>query len=126
MTLKGFRYKVIVVIRQNKLPKLSKVWISCRSSWDKVRTRFCTQFGTLFGVAHANLGLNKTKTTKTASKIKAKTRPSMEVRYWTSNKELRAWMKTSKNVPMTRSNWLKRPRSQSREDQDTTRLANQL
>ena len=48
---------------------LSKVLIDCLSSSDKARTLFCTQFGTLLGVAQANLGLNRTKTTKKASKI---------------------------------------------------------
>ena len=59
-------------------------------------------------------------------KIKAKARPSMEVKYWIKSTELMAWIMTSKRVPKTRSNWLKRPRSQSNDDQDNTLDVNQL
>ena len=88
--------------------------------------RFWTQFGTLLGDDQANFGLKRTKTTNIASKNKAKTKPSIEVKYWTKSTEFKAWIKTSKNVPITKSNWLKRPLSQSKEDQETTRFANQL
>ena len=111
---------------QNNFSIWSNVCIACLSSSDNARTRFCTQLGTLLGVAQANLGLNRTRTTKNASKIKAKTRPSIEVKCWIKRTELRAWIMTSKRVPKTKSNWLKRPRSQSKDDQETTRFANQL